>query len=491
MNQDRRQFIKATAAGAAGLATLRARSAFSKHPQPRPNVLLIIVDQMRKPRWFPERAHLPALERLKSEGVSFENHFTSAVPCSPSRASLLTGLHVPQHGVKINMAMPGGPGNESLDPKLTTIGHIFQKAGYRTPYFGKWHLSVHHDYQKDGLSRYGFEDWKGPDRDGWPLEGLQRDAKFADQAINWIENNNDSRPWFLTCSLINPHDIMHYRRLALPAPMVPDICSELPGNFNDSLEGKPSVQADWQKNWGRYVGVRPGKPERLWREYLDFYYYLNRKADQQIMRVLDALERSGQSDNTLVVFTSDHGEMAGSHMLQGKGPFPYQENNQVPLVMRWPGHIEPGLKTDALTQSVDFIHTLSELAQVPATLDHLPGQSLVPIIKDSSSSGVNEHVLTCWDYSNTLQLGLIGHVLGLSTISAPLGMRTIFDGRYKFSRYFDVGMDEEFEMYDLMNDPLEMTNLSADPGYRGIHREMSDMLLEAEQGIADGTRRNL
>ncbi len=473
---NRRNFVKTAGAAAAGM-TAGGALARSAQAGAKPNVLLILVDQWRERRWFPDDGASPAVNRLRREGLSFTNHFTCAVPCSPARACLFTGLHLPQHGVQGNIDPIGG--TPSLDPSIPTLGHVFRQAGYRTPYFGKWHLTNTRDYLAKGLTAYGFEDWRGPSRDGVALEGLLHDGRFARQAARWLEHEGDKGPWFLTCSLINPHDICWYKRFDVPPLMVPDVCDQLPDNFRDSLEGKPRIQKQYQDGFGKFMGMTPDQPEKAWREYIDFYYYLTRKVDEQIGNVLDSLDHLGLADNTIVIFTSDHGEMCGSHMLQSKGPFVYQENNNVPLVARWPGRIDAGAETKALTQSVDIFHTMLDLAGVPNTVDHLPGRSLAPLIADPGNE-INQHALMSFNFNlNSTFAGFI--IRGKDPSQRPPHqVRAIHDGRHKFARYFDLGLDDEYEMYDLVNDPLEMHNLAGDPGYRALEKEMAEKLKEAE-----------
>jgi arylsulfatase len=475
---NRREFVKSAGVAAAGM-TVTAGLGQTTQASERPNILLLLVDQWRERCWFPEDCRIPAIERLQKQGLSFTNHFTCAVPCSPSRATIFTGLHLPQHNVRVNVGAisdrSGGPG---LDPGITTLGHIFKRSGYRTPYFGKWHLTEPSKHKKTGLSAYGFEEWKGPDRDGAPLEGLMVDQKFVSHAISWLEHNGGNGPWFLTCSLINPHDIAWYSRFDLPPVIVPDVCDRLPDNWNDTLEGKPRIQTEFQRKYGRALGTGPNQPEHVWRHYLDFYCYLTRKVDMQIDRILTALEKLGLDDNTIVIFTSDHGEMCGSHKLQGKGPFIYQENIHVPLVIKWPHRIIPGSETSALTHSVDLMPTILDLAGIPANTDHLPGKSMVPLIQDLVKIDLHDHVLLA--YGPTLA-AYLSKKWGLPPVPYATNLRGIFDGRYKFARYFDIGQEEEYELYDLYNDPLEMWNLAADPGYRSTKKHMADLLGEAEK----------
>lgn len=450
----------------------------------RPNVLLLMVDQMRTPRWFPRDASFPAYERLRREGLFFENSFVCANPCSPSRASIVTGLHYTQHGIHSNVAGPGTQGVPSLDPRLPTIGHAFRRAGWRTPYFGKWHLSAPHDVERAGLDAYGFEDWQGRDYEGFPYQGVNEDGGFADRAIAWLRDHAHDGPWFLTCSFINPHDVMFYSRVPPPADL-PARCETLPASFADDLGTKPRVQAQFQRFWGTIMGMTPEQPDDMWRRYGDYYLWLTEKVDVEIGRVLDALDASGVADRTLTVFLSDHGEMAGAHKLQGKGPFVYHENVQVPLVVRWPGRVAPGAVTPSLAHNVDLFPTLVDLAGAGAVPDHLPGRSLAPIVRGVHDAAVHDEVLLSWSMTMRRAAAVPGAALAADmardATPAPGEVRGMFDGRWKFARYFDETLpDEEHELYDLREDPWELRNLATDPACRQIVREMRARLAAAE-----------
>ncbi len=450
----------------------------------RPNVLLLMVDQMRTPRWFPRDARFPAYERLRREGLFFENSFVCANPCSPSRASIVTGLHYTQHGIHSNVAGPGSQGMPSLDPRLPTVGHAFQRAGWRTPYFGKWHLAAPQDVEGVGLGRYGFEGWEGRDYEGAPYQGINEDGGFADRAIAWLREHAHGGPWFLTCSFINPHDIMFYSRVPPPDDL-PARCEALPGNFADDLSTKPRVHAQFQRFWGTIMGMTPEQPDAMWRRYGDYYLWLTEKVDAEIGRVLDALDASGVADRTLTVFLSDHGEMAGAHRLQGKGPFVYHENVQVPLVFRWPGRVAAGVVTTALAHNVDLFPTLVDLAGAGAVPDHLPGRSLRSIVRGAHDAAVHDEVLLTWSMTMRRAGAVPGAALAAdlarSVRPAPGEVRGMFDGRWKFARYFDETLpEEEHELYDLREDPYELRNLAGDPGYGRVVREMRARLASAE-----------
>lgn len=472
---DRREFVKSTVLAGGALA-LSGKALFGG--ESRPNVLLIIVDQWREPRWFPEKVELPGYQRLCREGLNFTNHFASAVPCSPSRACLLTGMHLNQHGVESNVHK--GLNQPSLDPDIPTLGHLFKKAGYRTPYFGKWHLTEQGELGGRGLEPYGFEDWQGIDHIGAPFEGLEYDRSFASRAIHWLRRNGKSSPWFLTCSFVNPHDICYYQRMDVPAVFIPDVFTKLPENHNDDLANKPRIQKVYREAYGKLMDTREDSPERVWLHYLDFYYWLEQNVDRQIARLLEALDRLGLAENTLVVFTSDHGEMCGSHKLQAKGPFIYQENNNIPLVFRWPGKIPSGQKAEALSQNPDLFPTLLALAGISAPVSHLPGKSLLPAILSPEKTEVHDHILMGFGMTGGGRIMNLGERLGIKLKGVPIRYRAIHDGRYKYARYFDEGCEEEYELYDLKNDPLELHNLAADPAYSGLKKEMAGKLAEAE-----------
>jgi arylsulfatase A-like enzyme len=167
----------------------------------RPNILFVMSDQERHWDWLPSSVRLPWRERLRAEGLTFRNHWTHSSPCSPSRATVQTGLHVPQHGVLDNASLPWQAG---LDPTTPTIGSILRQAGYRSSYLGKWHVS--HGPSPD-MEAYGYSDWEGNDQHwvGLAGTGVRYDPIIADMAAAWLRQHASSpEPWFLTVGLVNP-----------------------------------------------------------------------------------------------------------------------------------------------------------------------------------------------------------------------------------------------------------------------------------------------
>ena len=172
-----------------------------------PNILLLVSDQERQRDWLPPGVPLPARQRLLDQSLEFRRHYTHTSPCSPSRATLFTGLHMDQHGVAENSSYPN---NTQLSTGIPTLGHRLREAGYRTAYKGKWHLEAS---AEPDMEAYGFSDWTGNDMAFWglPGSGTEFDEPIAADSAAWLRDQRDTtQPWFLTVGLVNPHDIMWF-----------------------------------------------------------------------------------------------------------------------------------------------------------------------------------------------------------------------------------------------------------------------------------------
>ena len=488
----------------------------------QPNILFLVSDQERQRGWLPPSVRLPWRERLLAEGTEFTSYFTHSSPCSPSRASMMTGRYVPQHGVPDNVVMPE---HDELDPAIPTIGRILGDAGYRSSYIGKWHLS---QATSPDMTAYGYSDWEGNDRHfmGWAGTGVHFDPVIADNAAHWLRANATGldQPWFLTVALVNPHDVMWYPvdqpsyadqhpddvamiRSILEAakwkedetlPVFTDdyeeIFEELPASFHDDLYTKPEAHRQWRwdQQHGLWGYIDPDD-KGAWLRHLDYYVELHRRADESLGVVLGALEQSGAWDDTIIVFTSDHGDMCGAHGLRSKGPFVYDEIMRVPLYAKVPGVTQAGTQTAALGTHVDLASTLVALGGVdPADHPTLKGVDLSPALADPSATA-RQHVLFAQDTAHTDNINRTRYAL-----------RGMFDGRYKYARYYGVGGgkpssglwgrergeklfdvdcdfdDQDHELYDLDDDPHELVNLAMDPGRRGEVREHFDRLRALE-----------
>jgi arylsulfatase A-like enzyme len=362
----------ATALGISGCELLRKphRGASSAAGGNKPNILVIVVDQMRTPQWFPEPAKLnsllPNLARLRRDSVSFESHYTASNMCTPARGVMTTGLYPHQTGCLYTVALTvAGPTESTLAPQFPTWGTLLREQGYRTWWWGKWHLGRSGDMSAEGLERHGFSGGTFPSPNGGPHQGLDQDPTIVDQFDGWFDGNAERGPWCATVSLVNPHDICWWPKNPLPDG-VPRWFSAVPGNFEtpDELHqrNKPQLQIDYVNFMSPLMtGTLPySGPEMSagWARCLDMYLWLQQQVDAQIGRVLDKLaSRPDIERNTVVVFTSDHGEYGGSHGLRSKGASAYEEAIRVPLYIRDPhGHLtpKPADTRMQLTSSVDL-----------------------------------------------------------------------------------------------------------------------------------------
>jgi len=484
----------------------------------RPNICVLITDQERSRDWITAglEDRIPNRQRLRREGVELTRHYTHSSPCSPSRATILTGQHVPEHGVTDNVFVD--PVQPDLHTGTPTLGHLLGGAGYRCSYIGKWHLS----YGNPRMQSYGFADWSGDD---WAWTGLAGTGTYFDPLIA-----ANAATWLLVVALVNPHDIHWYpadqpwyqdahreeidainRLIAPPIPGEPTVAPftgdydelfGLPPNFVDPLDGKPAVHKQWRyEELHSYYGYLDHGDERAWRRGLDYYFRLHELSDAQLGIVLAALDDIDGWDDTVVVFTSDHGDMCGGHGLVNKGPFAYEEIMRVPLYVRMPGNkgVQRGVVCDALSSSVDLAPTICDLAGVHDTAS-LSGRSLVPLVTGTATA-VRDHVLFAQ-----------AQAWYRSCVALRFSLRGVFDGRYKYVRYFGVGggvdstgqglpwaprhtvgpdadaWDQEHELYDLVEDPYELSNLAVDPARWPKVAERFEHLRELERRAFTHTR---
>ena len=382
---DRRGFLGAMTAAAIGTdavaastSSARRRVAGPFRASSQPNILVIVVDELRSARWFGagragQVALPPAAASLASQGVSFQRHYTASNDCSPARSTLVTGLHTHQTGVMIT-------GDSTLDPAFPTWGRMLREQGYGAWWFGKWHLTSDDRFwtRADGpaaLARYGFDGGTFPSPNGAPGQGWQRDAGIADQFESWFAQASGDEPWCTTVSFVNPHDIAWWWRWTArfpPEASAPPLVGALPPNFETPAQlrarNKPRVQLSLQDTSATSFGETPFEGPLVlesWLPFLDLYVKLQLAVDQHIKRVLRVLaSRPAVMQNTVVVFTSDHGEYGSSHGLRGKGAGVYEEGIRVPLVLTdYSGQLQlvPGAR-DQLSSSVDVAPLLLTIA---------------------------------------------------------------------------------------------------------------------------------
>ncbi len=489
----------------------------SKDEQQFTKFLLLMCDQWRYScHWDSQeegseegKVALPNFDKLRETGLEFKKTFIASSACNASRACLFSGKYSRETGVTSTSGFGNETGTIFLGYKpdnyrcslpkpnyVKNLGTYFKNAGFKTVYKGKWHLSkvegAWPDGTPQGLEGYDFSGWNPPEGHGsTPLRwGFGADPSYVQDTVNAIWNlSRTNVNWFLVCSLINPHDVGFFSHWKSG---IPDLGIDFPSNFEDSLENKPQCQ-----QWGRLFwnastfGTVPAllnekfprifkERSEAWKAYFQFYAYLTQIADFQLGSILEALDDSGQRDDTLIVFLSDHGEMGGSHGMTQKWYQAYEETVHVPMIFSNP-YIEPGT-THSLASLIDIAPTLLSLAGIaaPTGSDALRGVDLSPVLTNPSTE-VQDAILFATDDD------IIGSVLETDDESAvaklfealqidlsetidtqPCHIRTIRKKDWKLTRYTSSAKedlsDAQYELYHLKGDGTgEVRNLAEDP----------------------------
>ncbi len=397
----------------------------------RPNLLFVFTDEQCADAMSCAGCadvHTPAMDRLAGEGVRFDRAYCTFPLCTPSRASLLSGRWPHQCGTMWNERSLNREARES------GLGNLLCASGYACAYGGKWHLP----YASPMERGHGFEYINAFD-----------DLRLADDVIAFLERPREA-PFFVVASFDNPHTICEHgagRPLAwgpVPEPASAGACPNLPANH------APAPYEASAAAGGRRADYGPGD----WRRYRHTYYRLVEQADAQIGRILEALDRLGLADNTVVVFSSDHGDMLGAHRLIQKTAL-YEEAVRVPLLVRAPGG-RPGAVVSALASGLDLYPTLCDYAGVAPPFA-CPGLSLRPAVESGVPDRWRDHLVAETRFGR--EQGTDG--------------RLVRTDRFKYVVY-ETGRHRE-QLYDLTADPGEMVNLAYDDRHAGTlraHREL-------------------
>lgn len=415
-----------------------------------PNILYIFTDQQTADAMScadNADVHTPNMDRLAARGVRFTDAYCSFPLCIPSRMSMLTGLYPHQFGIDSNNgAIP--------DDRLPhTMGRLLRDAGYDCGWGGKTHIGPGF---ADGSVDFGFHryaDWN--------------DFDLPDATATFIRRQRD-RPFFAVACFDNPHNICeHGRDQLLPWGEVDDVPADqyppLPTNFAEQPTDPEPVRL-YHRDSAKTQRFEEFDETR-WRKYCHVYYRLVEKVDAGLGVMLDALDDAGLTDDTLIVFSSDHGEMAGSHGSSHKQVL-YRESTGVPLIVAGPG-VRQGATDDALVvNGIDLLPTFCDYADA-ATPDDLPGRSLRTLLTTGDDPAWRDHLAV------ETRFGPAGPSGGSGVANWTTVARMIRTRRFVYHLY-DWGNHRE-QLYDVEADPGEMTNLADDARFadqRDRHRRL-------------------
>ena len=510
---NRRELIKSSLLGAGALAAgpMQAQqntsgSVGSQHIWPHPptqlnggrmpNILWICPDMQRFDTiegLNNNYVHTPNLRKLMSESVTLTHTYVQSPVCSPSRASFLTGRYPHTTGLRSL--------GQRIRPDEHLVTRILSDYGYACGLSGKLHLSPTfggrlEDRINDGYSVFDWSHdltylwpthnmwhvwlreqgvkWPAPPRGREALTwGVPIDPKYtqtawcSDRAIQFIHGQRSFNPWLMSVNIFQPHApywpteeyLSHYNPADIPGP-----------NYHEGeLKNKPVYQQiDHQAGIGGHGPSFVKTSDLEHRKIKAAYYAMIEQVDTEVGRMLQALEETGQAENTIVVYMSDHGEMLGNHGIIDKGAYFYEGAIRVPMIIRWPGKYKAGLRSDALVEMVDLAPTLLEAAGI-AIPERMQGRSLTPLLTGQTTTHRDSIYCEFFD--------------AYEIYDAPPPMAVcVRNEHYKIVYYQTLNFGE---LYDLEKDPDETYNLWDSSNARTARNEMMQLMMSRMIGTVD------
>jgi arylsulfatase len=471
----------------------------------RPNVLFICTDQQRYDALGAAgnpHVRTPHLDRLAEQGARFEHCYVQAPVCGPSRASLMTGRYLHAHGLWAN--------GVDIDPDEELFTRVLQRAGYDCGLVGKFHLGAAQHGRVEPRTDDGFRTFRwahdpyvessGNHYHAWlranhpgvleaalaadrPHDAIDRlpvhqhySHWVAQESIDFLTSARDAeKPFLLVANFFDPHHGFGapaefrdtYDAAALPPPVTSP----------DDLATKPDVYTE--ASIRSYAGAAPGFRDFTAEEVQEFkaqYYAMVSLVDAEVGRILAVLDETGLAENTVVVFTSDHGELLGDHQMLLKGPMMFDCSVRVPLLVRWPGVVPAGTVRTELVEWIDLAPTLLEAAGVDG-LPRAQGSSLLALARGETSAR-KDWVLS--EYRNS------GHPYDPAVHTTML--RT---ARWKVVVHHgapSTDRERDGELYDVVADPDELVNLWRSGEHADVRRRMEGFLLDALVATEDRSR---
>jgi arylsulfatase A-like enzyme len=449
----------------------------------KPNVVLVITDHANAEATRSNSpCKTPTLDALAASGRRFDRCYTTNAICSPARASMMTGTYPSTHGMW-DCTHTQRKTWVDVDDRLGYFSQIFQAAGYATAYHGKWHVEQSHDMARFGWQEACTEGTGGHSACGLPREPLVEGSKLTvrtegyndafiagqldideprhcafDRGIDFITRQQQAdSPFLLTVSTIEPHDPYIPPKKYLDMYDVPR--TPLPETLHDELGGKPEVLRRMQRVWSELS-------DDQWRYVRACYWAMMTFIDAEVGRLVDALKRTGQFDNTIIIFTSDHGDMLGGHGLLTKGvATSYEEVYNIPMIVSGPGVKAAGEDASHLVSLVDLAPTMLDICGLDP-LETAHGRSFAPILAGQDQP----------DQWNAAHAEFFGQRYVYT-------QRITWKDNWKYV-FSPGGIDE---LYDLAADPHETTNRADDPACRDTLHEMCRQMWTTMKTIGDNS----
>ena len=468
----------------------------------RPNIVWLLTDHhVYVHHWYQKgpRPALPTYERIMRDGVHFGNAHAICPLCTPARASMLTGVYPHRHG----MVMNNGDCGSRLDfePGEWLFSHYLQQAGYRVGYFGKWHCGEERkaqDYGFEGFSMlgYGHAYWTDEYAEhlhelGLPQAEVEVEWRFGDPSWNgqrvllkdepdwfrlmescgtlttpvktheaffvvhlacrWLEQiARDGAPFCLRVDTWGPHQ-PYFVSAPFAGSIDPRAIPEYP-SFSTSLEGRPRFHRAFRNDRRSRAAIQTWEE---WQPIVARCYEHATQVDAALGRVVETLERLGLAENTIVIYTADHGDAIGSNGgVFDKDSLMVEETLRIPLAVRWPGHVPADIVSESLVTHMDIVPTVLEAAgaEIPSPMD---GRSMLDLIQHPDTAPWREDLM-CQHY---------GH-------GTPHFQRLLRHGDYKYVAH----LDDTDELYDLKRDPFELENLVDEPDMQDVLADMRERL---------------
>lgn len=464
-------------------------SAFASLQAQRPNIIVIVVDDMRFDEWS-GGGHpflkTPAIDQLAKDGTQFTRAYHTIPLCSPNRASILTGQFPSRHGIIDNTSRNQASFMLDLFPKY------LQRAGYKTAHVGKWHMG------NSSMPRPGYDYWlcmegQGKTYDPVLYEGDQQMQYegyitdiFTEKSIDFIKTATNE-PFFLYIGhkAVHPEAVQKddgTTDLSVPKEFMPAerhkgiYAGEV---YKRSISHSPDGSADSDKpviENALKIRTETIQQDSLWLPAIDIGVsdksISNRaemilSVDESLEKIVATLKELGIEDNTAIIFTSDNGYFFGEHGLSLERRLPYEESIKAPLIIKHPSIVKPIAKVDGLVLSIDIAATALQMAniEIPNTIQ---GESLLPLIAGELSEIRPAAFVEYYSHENPFPW------------TAQLDYRVVVDTQYKYIKWLRF---DNAELYDLKKDPFELKNLIDDQAYSDVlvrmKAQMADLQLKA------------